>query len=368
MEWTQTVLDRATFCGVAVLPGGEFGVYSNASGGPTLHVFDAEGVQLAEREVPKLEPRAHCASLAADPSGGWWLTATQSPADSPLSYTSLHRLPDRDASFASISMGREEGAVLWSVVATRQGALLGGSRPSTTDGAARAITATVDAHLVELTRWASDDLGGVWSLASLGDAAVGLAIEPTIDYGDAFLLRFDADGGTPIWSREVGTLGDPHEAIQSMATTPQAAFFFKTSREVVPGSPPPEPGNPSTFRPFHSRSVIEARGLDGDVLWEQDRTDPHVDFASIGADADFVVAWRGAGPSHPETEGLALSEFEVFGADGDCQCRVESPIRGRIVDVVALRGARSGSFLVASEVDQTLEVARVRVSPQAGAE
>ena len=355
-EWVQTVAEQTVFCGLAVLPGGEFGLYVDTPGGPRLRVFDEHGVQLADRELPTFEERASCGSIATDPSGGWWLTAIEKPTDELDRYSSLHRLVDRDAAFASRSTAFEDGDMFPSVVALPGGVLLGGGRSTPADPTFTAISAIVESDLDEQTRWVFEDLGGLVRLESAGGVPLALATTPAIDYGGAFLLRLEENTGAPVWAREVGLFGGDHDLVLSMATSRDAVLLFRISRELTPGTAPLEPGDAR----LQSRSVVEARDMVGDLLWEHTVIDRDVESAHLAANEDLVLAWRGDVSDPRGANTLELSAFEVLDAQGGCVCSVENTVEGRVLDIAALRG-QPGSFLVASEVDQALVLTWVQV-------
>jgi|GEM_PF-2395112 len=355
-EWVQTVAEQAVFCGIAVLPDGEFGLYLDTPGGPTLRVFDEQGVQLADRELPTFEDRASCASIAADPSGGWWLTATETPTDELDRYSSLHRLEGRDAAFASRSTAFEAGDMFPSIVAVPGGAMLGGGRSTAGDPMFIAVSTLVGADLDEQTRWTFEDLGGLVRLESAGGVPLALATTPAIDYGGAFLLRLEENTGAPVWAREVGLFGGDRDVVLSMATSGDAVLLFRISRELTPGTAPLEPGDAR----LQSRSVVEARDMVGDLLWEHTVIDRDVESAHLAANEGLVLAWRGDLSDPRGANTLELSAFEVLDAQGDCVCSVENAVDGRVLGIAALRG-QPGSFLVASEVDQALVLTRVQV-------
>lgn len=347
-----------------MLPEGEFGVYVDGPDGPSLQVFGPDAALLADRPLPALGGFGTCLSIATDPAGGWWLTAMPPSLNGDARPASLHRLPHRDATFTSTPIAVDDDAFLSTVVAVPGGVMVGGSHAPPGEPARVSLAITFDEDLTEEVRWDSNDLGHIVRLERLDGAPIALAQEPSIDYGDAFILRFANPGEPPTWIREVGTLGDAHDAIQDLATTDDSVFLFKTSREAVPGSEPFVPGDPSTLPPQQSRSVVEARDSNGDVLWTHEVIDDKVDVASIAATEETTLAWRGAITFPPDPGGLELSAFEVLNADGECTCAFESPILGRIVDIEALHGEPAGSFIVTSELDQTFKLSRVRVLQQ----
>lgn len=344
---------------MGVLPGGEFGVYLDGSEGPSLRVFDEGGEPLAERAVPTMGGTPECGSVATDPSGGWWLTALHSPTDAADAYASIHRLPSRDAAFTSASVSAEGGLALTTVVAVPGGVVAGGA--SFVDAGFAAVSVTLGPNLDESARWVSDQLGQLVHLEQQDGVLVGLATEPSVDHTDAFLVGFGDRVGPPSWIQQVGTLGGTRDVVSGVDVTRNSILLFKTSREAVPGSEPPTPGDPSTVPPQRSRSVVEARDSRGELSWTHSVVDDRVDMASLGADEHVVLAWRG-GFAPPDDFGpLVLSEFEALSSGGDRLCALECPIPGRILDIAELRGAPAGSFIATSEFEGTFELTGVRV-------
>ena len=363
-EWAQTLTDAQGFCGFGVLPDGEIGVYVNGPDGPSLRVYDADGVLLGVRTVPTFGERPTCLSIAADPAGGWWLTVAQDQPSGFERSSSLHRLPHREAVFTSTSTAVPEGGLLNAVVAIPGGVMIGGGRARPDVPTWEAISITLDDNLDEEGRRVEEDLGQFVHLESLGDMTVALAKVPSEDYGDAVMLGFEDPGGPPTWTRDAGTLGDDHDAILSFATTQQGVLLLKTSLEVVPGSDPFVPGDLSTLPPLQSRSVVEAWSADGEIVWAHDVVDDVVDLGHVAGDDSVILAWRGVLVTPPWPERLELSAFEVLSLDGECTCAFESPIAGQILDIAPLHGAPAGSFVVVSQVDQTFALTRVSVSPR----